>query len=337
MKAWKFQRGLKKEICKHTTIWKMQDFITLVDKATVVEESLQKDLEVEASKKRRVPPSSSSGLRQCNWKKNNSGVSQSTTSTPVCPTSGRPHSGKCLKGSEACFRCGWMGHQKKDCRMPMNNGASKQLYGGGAQAPWGGQQGGTAQARVYSLTPGDAENARDVITGTICMLSNKDVILFNSGAMHSFISRGFVKLCGIETQQLDYELVVTTPSRREVVFGPSGKQEYKFVGSCVRYVSQILSTLQVSRLLLEGFQGYPVFVKETPVGERELEEIPVVCEFPDVFPKDLSELPLDREVDFGIELVLGTTPISKALYRMTPAELRELKEQLQELLKKGCI
>ena len=68
-----------------------------------------------------------------------------------------------------------------------------------------------------------------------------------------------------------------------------------------------------------------------------LEHIPVVCEFPDVFPEELPGLPLDREVEFAIELIPGTTPISRRPYRMPPNELVELKTQLKELLDKGFI
>ena len=68
-----------------------------------------------------------------------------------------------------------------------------------------------------------------------------------------------------------------------------------------------------------------------------LEKILVVEEFPDVFLKELSRLPLEREVDLSIEVVHGTTPISRAPYRMAPTELKELKTQLQELLDKGFI
>jgi hypothetical protein len=68
-----------------------------------------------------------------------------------------------------------------------------------------------------------------------------------------------------------------------------------------------------------------------------IHQIPVVCEFPDVFPDELPGLPPDRDVEFGIELILGTTPISRRPYRMPPDELAELKKQLEELLKKGFI
>ena len=68
-----------------------------------------------------------------------------------------------------------------------------------------------------------------------------------------------------------------------------------------------------------------------------LEDIPVVKEFQDVFPYDISGLPPDREIEFVIELIPGTEPISNPPYRMVPAELKELKAQLEELLSKGFI
>jgi hypothetical protein len=62
-----------------------------------------------------------------------------------------------------------------------------------------------------------------------------------------------------------------------------------------------------------------------------------VCEFSDVFPDELLGLPPDRDIEFRIELVPGTTPISRRPYRMPLDELVELKKQLEELLKKGFI
>ena len=68
-----------------------------------------------------------------------------------------------------------------------------------------------------------------------------------------------------------------------------------------------------------------------------MEKIPVVREFPNVFPEELPGIPLEREVDLSIEIVLGIAPMSRAPYRMAPAELKELKVQLQELLDKGFV
>ena len=70
---------------------------------------------------------------------------------------------------------------------------------------------------------------------------------------------------------------------------------------------------------------------------KAIKDLPVVCEFLDVFPDDLPGLPPDHDVEFKIELIPGTAPISRRPYRMPPNELAELKSQLNELLKKGLI
>jgi hypothetical protein len=71
--------------------------------------------------------------------------------------------------------------------------------------------------------------------------------------------------------------------------------------------------------------------------EARLEDILVVNEFKDVFPKELPGMPPDREIEFTIDLILGTTPIAQAPYKMGPKELVELKDQLDELEQKGFI
>ena len=64
------------------------------------------------------------------------------------------------------------------------------------------------------------------------------------------------------------------------------------------------------------FQNLSCAIQATTLGD-----IPVVCEFPDVFPDELPSLPPNRDVEFRIELVLGTTPISRRPYRMPPNEI----------------
>ena len=66
-------------------------------------------------------------------------------------------------------------------------------------------------------------------------------------------------------------------------------------------------------------------------------DLPIVSEFPDVFPDDISDLPPEREVEFAVDLVPGTSPVSMSPYRMSASELRELKKQLEELLEKRFI
>ena len=70
---------------------------------------------------------------------------------------------------------------------------------------------------------------------------------------------------------------------------------------------------------------------------QAIQAVPVVCDFPDVFPEELPGMPPDRAVEFIIELELGTTPISKRPYKMGPTKLVELKRQLEELESKGYI
>ncbi|GKE15905.1 putative reverse transcriptase domain-containing protein [Tanacetum coccineum] len=74
---------------------------------------------------------------------------------------------------------------------------------------------------------------------------------------------------------------------------------------------------------------------ETP--ERRIEDMPVVRDFPKVFPKDLPRLPTMCQVEFHIELTPGAAPVARAPYRLAPAEMKELAEQLKELFDKGFI
>src|SRR3954469_20322425 len=69
----------------------------------------------------------------------------------------------------------------------------------------------------------------------------------------------------------------------------------------------------------------------------DLEDILVVCDFPDVFPEELPGMPPDRAVEFIVDLIPGTTPISRRPYRMAPHELAEIKTQLDASLAKGFI
>ncbi|KAL0394362.1 UNVERIFIED_CONTAM: Retrovirus-related Pol polyprotein from transposon.6 [Sesamum latifolium] len=89
--------------------------------------------------------------------------------------------------------------------------------------------------------------------------------------------------------------------------------------------------------MLEGCEAYLAHVIDTEKVNPMLEEIPVVRDFPEVFPDDLPGLPPHREVDFAIETLPGVAPISIAPYRMAPVELQELKKQIEELLEKGFI
>jgi hypothetical protein len=70
---------------------------------------------------------------------------------------------------------------------------------------------------------------------------------------------------------------------------------------------------------------------------KEIEEIIVVCEFPDVFPEELTKLPPYQDVEFVIELILGAGPVAKIPYRMSSKELDEFKKKLKKLLEQGFV
>ena len=99
-----------------------------------------------------------------------------------------------------------------------------------------------------------------------------------------------------------------------------------------------LSTLEARKLLAQGCTGFLAnIVDKRKEVKTKIDQVPILGEFPEVFLEDLPGLPPDTEIEFEIELVPGTNSISKAPYRMAPAELQELHKQLQELLEKGFI
>jgi hypothetical protein len=100
---------------------------------------------------------------------------------------------------------------------------------------------------------------------------------------------------------------------------PEGK-EIEFVAEPVVIVKGVANYVKVNQL--DASQGF---------------EVPVVNEFPDVFPEELPGMPLNRDIEFVIELTPGTTPIYKTTYRMATSELAEFKEHIKELLEKGFI
>ena len=87
----------------------------------------------------------------------------------------------------------------------------------------------------------------------------------------------------------------------------------------------------------KGCEAFLALVLDSKSGKIELENIMIVREFSDLFHEELPSIPLEREVNLSIEILPRTTPISKALYRMAPIELKEPKIQVQELLDRGLI
>ena len=125
--------------------------------------------------------------------------------------------------------------------------------------------------------------------------------------------------------------------KKEVIFRMPNESEFKFQGERDIVPTCLISAIKARKLLQKGCEGYLAHIIDTTKAELKLSDLVVVRDFPDVFPDELPGVIPDREVEFSIELLPGTTPISIVPYRMAPSELRELKVQLQELLEKGFI
>ncbi|GJU31870.1 putative reverse transcriptase domain-containing protein [Tanacetum coccineum] len=124
---------------------------------------------------------------------------------------------------------------------------------------------------------------------------------------------------------------------RTVIFGNVRQPEFVYHGSSPLKSVKLISAMKARTLISHGCQGFLASVMDTSLESPNIENLSVVREFADVFPDELPGLPPAREIEFGIELIPGAEPISKAPYRMAPVELKELKEQLQEMLENGFI
>ncbi|GJR07663.1 putative reverse transcriptase domain-containing protein [Tanacetum coccineum] len=103
----------------------------------------------------------------------------------------------------------------------------------------------------------------------------------------------------------------------------------------------IISCTKAQEYLSKGCDVFLAHVttkeaKDKSEGKR-LEDVPIVRDFPEVFPEDLPGIPPARQVEFQIDLVPGAAPVARAPYRLAPSEMKELAEQLQELSDKGFI
>ncbi|GKB02996.1 putative reverse transcriptase domain-containing protein [Tanacetum coccineum] len=95
---------------------------------------------------------------------------------------------------------------------------------------------------------------------------------------------------------------------------------------------------KVARKYIEnGCELFLAQVTEQELKEKRLEDVPVIRDFPEVFPDELPGLPPPRQVEFRIYLIPNTAPVERAPYRLAPSEIKELSKQLQELSEKGFI
>jgi hypothetical protein len=186
-------------------------------------------------------------------------------------------------------------------------------------------------------------------------------VLFDTGATHSFVSTSWVeahnipiepmlpplrvnsiggkvqsdKMCPnlrIEIRGIDFpaNLMVMGTQGLDVILGMNWLYRNQATISCdkrtVKLVfpsgNEVVTELYMPKLEEGAYQFLSVDDKEANL----IEDIRIVSEFPDVFPEELSGMPPERKVEFSIELILGTAPISKRAYRVSGPELVELKK-----------
>lgn len=217
------------------------------------------------------------------------------------------------------------------------------------------------------VTAEEANDAPDVLVGTLLVHSYPASVLFDSGATHSFVTKGFASDHKLPISRLHPPLIVTSPDSEiiaefisrdtkiaiqgveftaeltilhtkglDVILGMDWMHKNHGVIDCGhRLVTLKNNTGELIFLALDDHS--PQFHALSGTKAIDITAVPVVCEYPDVFPEELPGMPPDREVEFVIDLLPGTAPISKRPYRMPPNELEELKRQLTKLQAKGFI
>ncbi|XP_070041265.1 uncharacterized protein [Nicotiana tomentosiformis] len=213
------------------------------------------------------------------------------------------------------------------CRGPMQQGGLTMIpapvstptsqpargggYSGCGHPRWGAQT-SRGQARCYALPERTEVIASDtVITYIFSVYHNDASVLFDPSFTYSYVSSYFTSWLGL--LRLEWKgSIGCTPSR-------------------------VILFLNAQRMVDKGYLACLAFVRYLSADTPTIKSVSVVREFLNVFPADLLGMPSDKDIDFGIDLVLGMQPISIPLYRMDPVKLKELNKQLKELLDKGFV
>jgi hypothetical protein len=218
-----------------------------------------------------------------------------------------------------------------------------------------------AHTRVNHVAVEDAQEAPDVIIGMILVNDNNAIILFDPGASHSFIAASFVQKYNLPLSMLKNWMIVSSPGGDmharhvrskvsilikgveflanlivleskgiDLILGMDWLSKHNGVINCAKKVVRLTPNSgkeleYVAENLVMGKVAFNRMVLNQ-LDAASTRDIRIVSEFPDVFPEELPGMPPDREIEFLIQLVPGTTPIFKRPYRMAANQLAELKE-----------
>ncbi|GJS65170.1 putative reverse transcriptase domain-containing protein [Tanacetum coccineum] len=252
-----------------------------------------------------------------------------------------------------CFECGVQGHFKRECPKLKNNNNRGNQVGGG-----------NALAKVYAVGHAGTNPDSNVVTGTFLLNNRYASILFDTGADRSFVSTAFSSQIDITPTTLDHYYDVELADGRIIGLNTILRGctlnilNHPFninlmpveLGSfdaiigidwLAKYQAIIAYAKKIVQYMLKGCLVFLAHVTTKEVEDKSekkrLEDVPIVQDFPKVFPEDLPGLPLTRQVEFQIDLIPGAAPVARAPYRLTPSEMKELSEQLKELSDKGFI
>ena len=119
-------------------------------------------------------------------------------------------------------------------------------------------------------------------------------------------------------------MVVDCRMKRVILRKPSC-EEVTFIGKRFNHLSNVISAATAITMVRKGCEAYLAYVIYKKKAEPSLSDIHTICDYPNVFPEELSRLPPQREIEFAIDVVLGATLTSITLYRMALLKVKELK------------
>ncbi|CAJ2636548.1 unnamed protein product [Trifolium pratense] len=349
-KCVKFESGLRPDIKHLIGFSQIRDFATLVDKCRICDDD------------GKAKTNYYKAMSDKRGKGQDRGKPYGDKGKKVVETSGgkKKGSGQCYRSDVCqvkvtCFNCGEEGHKSPMCKKPKKT-MGKVFALSGDDADQGDNLiRGTCFIYNTPLIAIIDTGATHSFISVDCMKRLSIPVSEMSGRMEietpangSVTTRLVCRDCPVTVfgRHFGMDLVCIQLSGIDVIFGMNWLIFNRVhINCCEQTVVfpkpeeslHLMSKKEVVESLKEPVEVYALFASLKMEGEVKVEELPVVCEFPDVFPEDVSDVPPKREVEFTIDLVPGTSPISMAPYRMSASELNELKKQLEELLEKKFI